>query len=65
MNSTYEFYNEVEHIGRLAEGAYRILCAGDKAGALELIKIIQDKYGDLFGVGLRLRYAIAELSANP
>lgn len=64
MNATFYFYSDAEHIGDLAKGMHRQVCNGDAAGALETLRLIQEKYGDFAMLRMRLGDAIRELESK-
>jgi hypothetical protein len=64
MNATYMFYNDAEHVGKLAEAMHRQVCQGRNDDALETLRLIEEKYGDFVGLRLRLRDAIRELEVK-
>jgi Cft2 family RNA processing exonuclease len=65
MNATFMFYNDADHVGKLAEGMHRQTINGDNVAALETLHLIKEKYGDFVGLRMRLEDAIRELEAAP
>lgn len=64
MNATFMFYSDAEHVGSLAKAMHHQVCNGNKADALETLRLIQQKYGDFVGLRLRLEDAIRELEVK-
>ena len=54
----FDFYSDADHIGRLAGVANRHETPSD---ALEELRGIKARYGDMFRLGMRLDDAITEL----
>lgn len=64
MNAIFMFYSDADFVGSQAKAAHAMACRGDKAGALEALLLLQEKYGDLWRLKMHLTDAIAEMEAT-
>lgn len=58
----FELYSETELLSRTAAHAHQCMIGGDLAGARDALVGLRQRYGDLFGLRMRIDDAIKALS---